>query len=245
MSRFQTACKELSNGKMTATYDFITIDEPITSLSYDTENGYFVDPKNIENIIKPYLEKEDYDHIFVCVRLGDNEHQNDIPVYDWIGLGGMDYLGIGFSNIRLPNSSRSYTYKYNAGINTFPEEVFLHEFLHSLERNAEEYGYERPALHSYADYGYEDKKIVGLKQWYQDYMNCQIKTDNGYIGLNSEIYKYKPNHSDNFQFSYKMDEFKEPENIIEEVRMMIKKAVENANHIILKKENQNSESNGI
>ena len=53
----------------------------------------------------------------------------------------MDYYGIGFSNIRLPNSSKSYMYKYDARINLFPEEVFLHEFLHSLERNLSEYGY--------------------------------------------------------------------------------------------------------
>ena len=53
----------------------------------------------------------------------------------------MDYYGIGYSNIRLPNSSKSYIYKYDSRVNTFPEEVFLHEFLHSLERTAEEYGY--------------------------------------------------------------------------------------------------------
>ena len=37
-----------------------------------------------------------------------------------------------------------YIYKYDSRINAFPEEVFLHEFLHSLERNAQEYGYDRP-----------------------------------------------------------------------------------------------------
>ena len=51
----------------------------------------------------------------------------------------MDYYGIGFSNIRLPNDSKSFIYKYNTRINTFPEEVLLHEFLHSLERNSKEY----------------------------------------------------------------------------------------------------------
>ena len=50
----------------------------------------------------------------------------------------MDYLGIGFSNIRLPNSEKSYTYQYNYRINTFPEEVFVHEFLQTLERNSKE-----------------------------------------------------------------------------------------------------------
>ena len=75
----------------------------------------------------------------------------------------MDYYGIGFSNIRLPNDSRSYIYKYNSRINTFPEEVFLHEFLHSLERNAQEYGYDRPELHDYEKYGYEKKRADRLR----------------------------------------------------------------------------------
>ena len=44
-------------------------------------------------------------------------------------FGSMDYYGIGYSNIRLPNDSNSYIYKYNSRINQFPEEVFLHEFL--------------------------------------------------------------------------------------------------------------------
>lgn len=170
------------------------------------------------------------------MRLGDNEHQNDIQVNDWIGLGGMDYLGIGFSNIRLPNSDKSYTYKYDARINTFPEEVFLHEFLHSLERNAEEYGYNRPRLHDYDKYGYKEERLTGLKKWYKDYMNCAIKTSNGNIGLNSEIYKYKPNNEENFKFSYKMNEFKEPENIIEELKMIITKAASNAGKLTIKKE---------
>ncbi len=228
MSRFKTSCEELSDYKMQVEYDFITIQEPITSLSYDEENGYHVAPENIKDIIKPYLEKENYDHIFVCVRLGDNMHQNDIPVYDWIGLGGMDYLGIGFSNIRLPNTSKSYAYKYDTRVNIFPEEVFIHEFLHSLERNSQEYGYERPALHDYEKYGYKDEKLVGLKNWYKDYMNCEIKTDNGNIGLNKEIYRLKPNNEENFKFSYKLNEFEEPQNLIEEIRKILSKAINNA-----------------
>ncbi len=131
----------------------------------------------------------------------------------------MDYYGIGYSNIRLPNDSKSYTYKYNARINTFPEEVFLHEFLHSLERNAKEYGYEIPELHDYEKYGYENEALIGQKKWYIDYMNRNIMATGGRIGLPPEIYTLKPAKSSNFQYSYKMDKvFKEPENIIEEIR---------------------------
>ena len=113
----------------------------------------------------------------------------------------MDYYGIGFSNIRLPNDSKSYIYKYDRRINTFPEEVFLHEFLHSLERNAKEYGYTRPELHDYEKYGYQNEILIGLPP---------------------EVYTLKPAKNSNFEYSYVMKEvFKEPENIIEEMRELI------------------------
>jgi len=118
----------------------------------------------------------------------------------------MDYCGIGFSNIRLPNSKHSYMYKYDSRVNLFPEEVFLHEFLHSLERTSEEYGYERPELHSYSEYGYTEEKLVGLKKWYQDYMNCTI---NGNLGLNQVVYTLKPTKASQFDYAIKLDEFEE------------------------------------
>jgi len=123
-----------------------------------------------------------------------------------LGFGGMDYYGIGFSNIRLPNSSKSYMYKYDARVNLFPEEVFLHEFLHSLERTSLEYGYNRPELHSYSEYGYKEEKLVGLKTWYQDYMNCTVK---GKYGLNKKVYTFKPTKASQFEYGIKLDEFEE------------------------------------
>lgn len=150
--------------------------------------------------------------------LGFGDEENEaIQVNDWIGLGSMDYYGIGFSNIRLPNDSKSYIYKYNSRINTFPEEVFLHEFLHSLERTAEEYGYTIPALHDYEKYGYENEALIGQRRWYQDYMNQNIKTTEGLTGLPPEVYTMKPAKKSNFETSYKMEVFTQPQNLYEEI----------------------------
>lgn len=147
----------------------------------------------------------------------------------------MDYYGIGFSNIRLPNDSKSYIYKYNSRINAFPEEVFLHEFLHSLERNAEEYGFDRPELHNYKKYGYENEALVGQKKWYTDYMNKNISVEGGKIGLPEQIYTLKPAKTSNFQYSYeKKGIFKEPENFIEEVREIINNLVNKINLLVSK-----------
>ena len=141
----------------------------------------------------------------------------------------MDYYGIGFSNIRLPNDTQSYIYKYNTRINQFPEEVLLHEFLHSLERNAEEYGYEVPALHDYEKYGYKNERLIGQKNWYEDYMNKNIEAAEGKIGLPEEIYTLKPAKSNNFQNAYKLEEFKEPENIIEEIKQILRQVGQRLN----------------
>ncbi len=216
MSRFKDSCRSLSGNNMTVKYDIIEIKEPLTSLSYDEENEYFIAAENAENLIKEYINKKEYDHIFICVRMGDINTKTEIPTHDWIGLGGMDYYGIGFSNIRLPNNSQNYIYKYDTRINTFPEEVFVHEFIHSLERNAKEYGYTIPALHDYSKYGYTEEKLEGLEKWYGDYMTGNIKDSTGNkIGLDKAVYKFKPVNSSNFEFTYKLNSFDEPKNELE------------------------------
>lgn len=219
IDRFETACNELSEGKMTAECDIYQIEAPIISLSYDEEFGYYVSPEDIEQQIKDIINENNYDHIFAVVRLGNEEYEDEIEIKDWIGLGSMDYYGIGFSNIRLPNSSKSYIYKYDRRVNQFPEEVFLHEFLHSLERTAKEYGYSIPALHDYKEYGYENEYLIGQREWYRDYMNHAISASEGYVGLPNEIYTLKPAKKSNFEYAYALENvYTEPQNVIEEIR---------------------------
>lgn len=69
ISRFETACSQLSNQKMTADCDIYEIQEPITELSYSEEFGYYVGPEDIEKQIKQTISENDYDHIFAIVRL--------------------------------------------------------------------------------------------------------------------------------------------------------------------------------
>ncbi len=133
----------------------------------------------------------------------------------------MDIDGIGYSKIRLTNSSASYIYTYDSRINQFPEEVFVHEFLHSLERTLIEYNYEIPALHDNEKYGYNEEKLIGLKDWYEAYMRCTIKNENGeLIGLNNVVYTLKPVHESNFKYAVEVEFSKEPKNIIDEVKIL-------------------------
>ena len=113
-----------------------------------------------------------------------------------------------------------------------------------MERNAEEYGYQIPALHDYEKYGYKNQNLTGLEDWYRAYMNKTIKTSNGYIGLPEQIYKLKPAKNTDFQYAYSIDEFQEPQNIIEEIRQVFKNAINNAKKLgRAYKENLNVETN--
>ena len=91
--------------------------------------------------------------------------------------------------------------------------------MHTLERNSKKFGYERPDLHDYEQYGYENEKVQGQRKWYIDYMNHEITDAEGKTyGLDSAIYTIKPVHGSDFIYSLEIDLENEPKNIIEEIR---------------------------
>ena len=86
IERFKDSISVLSNGKMTVDYDVYQIYDSVNSVTYSEEYGYYLNPSDVAEIIKPYLSKEEYDYIFVAVRLGDRDEDIEIQVNDWIGL---------------------------------------------------------------------------------------------------------------------------------------------------------------
>ena len=71
MERFKNSVNTMSNNKMSVTYDIFTIEKPIKTLSYDEENGYYISPEDVYEYINPYVEKSEYDHIYVGIRMAD------------------------------------------------------------------------------------------------------------------------------------------------------------------------------
>ena len=219
MRHFKTSISQISANRMAAEYDIIEIDEPITTLTYDDANGYYVAEGDIYNLVKKYTKQKEYDHIFACFKLPDElELTGDSNVTNWVGLGNMEYCGKGFSNIKTMDLPSGYIYQYSVN---FPEEVFVHEFLHTLERNSDEFGYTVPALHDSAKYGYREDSSSGLKKWYIDYMNKNIAYNGTYIGLPEEIYSYKPVQPSDFEYSNRLSLLNEPQNIIETIGSIV------------------------
>ncbi len=222
MARTKSSLKSLTNYNMTAEYDIIEITDPITTISHDEANGYYIAPSDVSNLIQEYVEKGEYDFIFAAVKFGEVIGPELDEQNNWIGLGGMDFHDIGFANIRLPNDAKSYIYKYNSNINLFPEEAFVHEFCHTLERISKENGYEYPILHDYEKYGYKNELKYGLMKWYGDYMSQNIKQSHGQkIGINPNVYRIKPIHKSAFNYAMEVEFDKDPDNIIEELRAII------------------------
>lgn len=202
---------------MTVTYDVFEINTPITKISYDNSYGYYVSSNDVKDLVNNYIKASEYDHIFVAYKLGDYLHEEHIKTGDWIGLGGMTYENdIGFSNIRVPNENSTLLYKYST-YNSFPEEVFVHEFLHGLERIEGEYGKNVIELHSNLKYGYQEDEKKGLKEWYKDYLQSKV-TSNG-LGLSKEVFKRKPVHNSDFIETVDLtnENFYEPQDLREEI----------------------------
>ena len=226
MQRFKQSCNQLSHGAIDVTYDIINTEKTVTSMSFDKKNGHYISGKNVANIIDPYLSKKAYDHIFVVAKIETGNIKLNNEENDWIGLGGMMYKGIGFSDIRMLEKYNSI-YQYDARTNRFPEEVMVHEFLHDLERIGFSMEFETPKLHDYKKYGYENEAVIGQKIWYGDYMSNDIELlDGKNIGLNPLIYNNQPANAENFTFSMKIDFIKEPDNIIEELSQIINRNYE-------------------
>ena len=220
VKNFKSTCESFSNNRMDIEYEIFDLDNTITSLTMDKNAGYCLAPKDVYNIINKYVYEKDkkFDHIFVVANIGDSISNDQI---EWLGLGGTVYDNIGYSNIRISGDTiKSY---HMGSSNSFPEEVFLHEFLHTLEHNMKDLGYENTiALHDYDKYNYKNKSREGLKQWYYDYMNCNISSDK--VSLTDEVYNTQPVTEENFRNSYEIENaFYNDRSIIETISEKISK----------------------
>ncbi|MCL2383077.1 MAG: hypothetical protein FWC79_02730 [Oscillospiraceae bacterium] len=140
----------------------------------------------------------------------------------------MDLYEVGFSLIRMPNERYDRIYVYDSRINPFPEAVFVHEFLHTLERIMREHGYTVPDLHDYEEYGYSVQRIAGgARSWYSDYMTQSIFDENEgrNIGLYPIVYTLRPLHSSEFRSVREVSFATEPQNIFQDLRNMANRAM--------------------
>lgn len=73
LNRFKTSIQTMSRNKMKVDYDIYIIEEPIKTVSYDEENGYYVSPNDVYEYIDSYVKENEYDHIYIGIRMADVE----------------------------------------------------------------------------------------------------------------------------------------------------------------------------
>ncbi len=84
VERFSSTCRQFSDGKMHVDYDIYNITEPLNTISYSEEHGYYFDPYDVNTMIEDIVLENNYDYIFAVTKMGNNE--KEIPVSNWVGL---------------------------------------------------------------------------------------------------------------------------------------------------------------
>ena len=59
----------MSNNQMNITYEIIEIDKPLTTLSYDDVNGYYISEADAYKLLASEVLKKDFDHVFYMHKL--------------------------------------------------------------------------------------------------------------------------------------------------------------------------------
>ena len=140
--------------------------------------------------------------------------------------------GISTDNITIPirNGFKAITINNTVrGSNRYV--AIKKELINIFEK---EYGNNNVAnLHDYEKYNYKREDIIGLKKWYTVYIQNSIKNSKGEkVGLSQEIHLEKPIHESNFKYSYKIEEFKQPQNIIEDIIELFNNIINKVKYIV-------------
>lgn len=168
----------LKNTITAATFqvDIYEAQNPITHLTKDEYNGYWVAPEDLPNDAKEKIEQ--YDCVITTVRLADTKETLGT---EWWGLGTWKYCLVQL----LPGYE--YWYFDNA---PYPEEVYVHEWIHILDFWFENLGYKMPGADSSDSYGYVDKH----HQFYCDILTGKVldPSSGKYIGVTKEMWAKSP-----------------------------------------------------
>lgn len=84
MKNFQNSCKRMTKNKLSINYEIYYIEDPLTTISYSEEHGYYFAPYDVNKMIENTVLTNNYDYIFTVVKMGNNE--KEIPVENWVGL---------------------------------------------------------------------------------------------------------------------------------------------------------------
>lgn len=149
-----------------------------------TSLGYTISgPSACEYLEGLGVDALDYDHvIFIAC-------QPDIPA-GYFGLGGLPIKGqVGYSFILHKDLPESMKYLRGQRDNSWVPTIYAHEFLHSIERQANALRLPVPLVDG-DRHGYPD--IEEYRAWYRDFMHKRILVDGEYLGVDARVWWLRP-----------------------------------------------------
>lgn len=187
-----------SDNKIGVLVDMLLSQEPVKTLSLYKPGSYMVDFCDLPLGVQ--LAAEGYDSVLVTVRLTLEER--DIAS-DWWGLGTMHvadrHMGYGVIQM-LPGED--YWYFEKSEDIPYPEEVWVHEFLHGLEFFYSSMGYPMPELDNGGAYGYQrtSQVVHGWRKFYEDFLCGRVYDENTRhtAGVKPEMWRMRPHKTPAF-----------------------------------------------
>jgi hypothetical protein len=182
---FPPLAAELSNGEALVTYDTVTIEDPICSVTPDENYMYWLSPGDIQNELDAFAPVGKYDSVFVLWPQQDLMSGTQIPSRGW-GFG----LGPGaFTNeATFAVVANAPSWAWNIPI---VGEVWLHEWLHGVCAVFEQRGFRMPKYDADAggSHGYVQCSSTGWTAFYRDLMTGRVLEDGICTGITKDAWR--------------------------------------------------------
>jgi len=165
--------------------EVVEIDATITELAdYGDTGGWLSTVQDAPLLAKSNIDLDRYDHVTCIASL--NDHMG------YLGLGGSSYEnGTGHSFVNLCNREY-YVNTLRATEKEFPPSIYVHEFLHFMERMNQKWGAEF-GLHLTGDRIYSSTNTDNWKTYYTDALLNRVNGDSETgTGVHPMVWQYPP-----------------------------------------------------
>ncbi|GHU87270.1 hypothetical protein FACS1894202_01270 [Clostridia bacterium] len=194
-AKFKAYIERSADNNVSVSVDYVCPENPITSVSRVSpgdDSSFWVSPADVKADLDKYAPPGMYDSIIVASRM------DGIPRSYWgLAQGATEMSNsAGYSFVAFLDGDMSW-YMATTADNPYPEEVFVHEWLHQLEAFYRGKGYTFPGVDDSIIYGYKNALTIGYNGWhvyYGDIMKCTVYDSNldKYIGMTAEMWRIKP-----------------------------------------------------
>jgi hypothetical protein len=164
---YEKKVEELSNNAVDVQVDVVVSQDSVSTLTEYVDDSYYIDcydlPPDIMNM------SDNYDCVLSCASLA-NEDGNSIGSNYW-GLSTIDKTTYGWSYAFVQIIGGDYLLYEDSGYN--PEEVWVHEWLHTLEGRMSSYN-TIPSADASEYYGYKSAENNSFYEYYRDILTCNV-----------------------------------------------------------------------